>query len=103
MATPTQMPARGHSTAPKFGPTQPCELQRYFNELELLFGAAMIANADIKKKHACQYVNIDTSKLWESLPEYAAGNSFNDFHIAVHKLYPSSEDDRKWSISDMDK
>ena len=55
------------------------------------------------KKHACRYVDIDTSELWESIPEYAAGISFNTFRIAVHKLYPGSEDDRKWSIADMDK
>jgi hypothetical protein len=97
------MPARGHSTAPKFDPTQPRELRRYFNELELLFGAANIAANDIRKKHACRYVDIDTSELWESLPEYGPGSNFDDFRIAVHKLYPGSEDDRKWSISDMDK
>jgi hypothetical protein len=103
MATPTAMPVRGHSTAPKFDPTQPRELCRYFNELDLLFRAANIVADDIKKKHACRYVDIDTSELWESLPEYGPGSNFDDFRIAVHKLYPASEDDRKWSISDMDK
>jgi hypothetical protein len=103
MATPTPMPACGHLTAPKFDLTQPRKLQRYFNELELLFRAANIAANDIKKKHACQYIDINTLELWESLPEYAAGSTFDDFHIVVHKLYPRSEDDRKWLISDMDK
>ena len=55
------------------------------------------------KRHAWRYVDIDTSELWESIPEYAAGTLFNNFRIAVHKLYPGSEDDHKWSISDMDK
>jgi hypothetical protein len=55
------------------------------------------------KKHACCYLNIDTSELWESIPEYAPSTSFNNFWIAVHMLYPSSEDDQKWFISDMDK
>jgi hypothetical protein len=96
------MPTCGHLTAPKFDPTQPCELRQYFNELDLLFAAANIAANDIKKKHACRYVNIDTSELWESLPAYAASISFDNFCIAVHKHYPSSEDTRKWSISDMD-
>ena len=100
--TPT-MPARGHSTAPKFDPTQPRELRRYFAELEMLFAACSIIDDELKKKNACRYVDIDTSELWESLPEYAAGISFEDFRKAVHKLYPGSEDDRKWSISDMDK
>jgi hypothetical protein len=97
------MPARGHSTAPKFDPTQPRELRRYFNELDLLFGGANITANDIKKKHACRYVDIDTSELWESLPEYGTGSTFSEFREAVHRLYPGSEDDRKWSISDMDK
>ena len=66
-------------------------------------GSANITAHDIKKKHACRYVDIDTSELWESLPEYIAGNSFDDFRTAIHKLYPGSEDDRKWSISNMDK
>jgi hypothetical protein len=103
MATPSQMPARGHSTAPTFDPTRPRELRCYFNELELLFSDSNITAPGIMKKHACRYVDIDTSELWESIPEYAPGISFNDFRIAVHKLYPGSEDDRKFSISDMDK
>src|SRR5277367_5901529 len=103
MATTSTMPARGHSTAPKFNPTQPRELRRYFNELEMLFLGCNITDSDLMKKHACRYVDIDTSELWESIPEYATNISFNAFRIAVHKLYPSSEDDRKWSISDMDK
>jgi hypothetical protein len=103
MATPSQMPARGHSTAHTFDPTHPRELRRYFNELELLFSDSNITAPGIMKKHACHYLDIDTSELWESIPEYAPSISFDDFRIAVHRLYPSSEDDRKFSISDMDK
>src|SRR6202789_1642438 len=103
MATTSTIPARGHSIAPKFDPTQPWEIRRYFNELEMLFLGCNIMDSDLMKKHACQYVDIDTSKLWESIPEYATGTSFNTFRIAVHKLYPGSEDNRKWSISNMDK
>jgi hypothetical protein len=55
------------------------------------------------KKHACRYVDINTSKLWESIPKYLPTVSFNNFRIAVHKLDPGSEDNCKWSIADMDK
>jgi hypothetical protein len=103
MATNTVMPARGHSTAPKFDPTQPRELRRYFIELDMLFGAAGVTDSDQMKTHACRYVDIDTAELWESLPEFAAGTSYNAFKTAIHKLYPGSENDRKWSIADMDK
>jgi len=99
----TAMPARGHSTAPKFDPTKPRELRRFFDELELLFAACNVTDSDLMKKHACIYVDIDSAELWESLPQHATGVSFGEFQKAIHKLYPGSEDDRKWTISDMDK
>jgi hypothetical protein len=97
------MPACGHLTAPKFDPTQPRELRRYFNELDMLFTACSITDSDQMKRHACRYLDIDLAKLWESVPEFATGVSFNNFRTAIHKLYPSSENNHKWLISDMDK
>ena len=97
------MPARGHSTAPKFDIAQPRELHRYFNELDLLFTACNITNEELMKQHACRYLDIDSSELWESLPEFSPGITYDVFRTAVYKLYPGSDDDRKWSISDMDK
>jgi hypothetical protein len=99
----TAMPACGHSTAPKFDPTKPRELRRFFDELELLFGVCNVTDSDLMKKHACIYVDIDSTKLWESLPQHANRISFGEFRKAIHKLYPGSEDDRKWTILDMDK
>jgi hypothetical protein len=55
------------------------------------------------KTHTCRYVDINTTKLWESLPEFAVGTSYNAFKTAIHKLYPGSENDCKWLIADMDK
>ncbi|KAF8230768.1 hypothetical protein L208DRAFT_1280367, partial [Tricholoma matsutake] len=48
------------------------------------------------------YVDIDSSELWESLPEDQASTLCDAFHMAVHKLYPGLEDKCKWGISDMD-
>ncbi|KAF8230455.1 hypothetical protein L208DRAFT_1092687, partial [Tricholoma matsutake] len=96
------MPACGHSTSPKFDPKQPRELRKYFKELKFLFLTCGITDHDLQKKHACRYVDIDSCKLWESLPEYQPSTSFNTFCIAVHKFYPGSEDEHKYSISDMD-
>jgi hypothetical protein len=53
MAAPSTMPPQGHGSAPKFTPDVPRELQRYFKELELLFGPAQVVNETEKKKHAC--------------------------------------------------
>jgi hypothetical protein len=57
------MPPQGHNTAPQSTTDVARELQRYFQELELLFIIALIVS-DIKKKlQTCCYVNIDTADL----------------------------------------
>jgi hypothetical protein len=56
-----------------------------------------------KKKHACWYVNIDTADLWESIAEFDIAQTFQEFKLAIHKLYPGSKSECKWTIADMDK
>jgi hypothetical protein len=69
----------------------------------MLFGPAQIVNNMEKKKHAYQYVNIDTADLWESIPEFDIAQTFKEFKLAIHKLYPRSKSKCKWTIVDMDK
>jgi hypothetical protein len=83
------MPPRGHSSAPKFTPDVPRELQRYFKELELLFRLAQIVDNAEKKKHACRYVDIDTVDLWEAIPEFDSTKTFDDFKSADTPQAPS--------------
>jgi hypothetical protein len=100
----TPMPARGDRAAPRFDPQQPRELRRYFADLDFAFGRAGITDETEKKKHACRYVNVDTADLWESITEYSnAQKTYEDFVKATHGLYPGSEEERKWSVADMDK
>jgi hypothetical protein len=57
-----------------------------------------------KKKHACQFVDVDTSKLWETLPEFSdAAKTFKEFVKAVHTLYPGSKEECKWLVANIDK
>jgi hypothetical protein len=49
----TTMPPQGHTSAPKFTPDIPRELERYFKELEILFSPTQVINNMEKKKHAC--------------------------------------------------
>jgi hypothetical protein len=81
------MPTHGHTTAPKFSPDQPCELHRYFKELEVLFGSCNITAEPDMKKHACRYLDIDTSDFWQSIPEYGVATYVN-WKITIYKLYP---------------
>jgi hypothetical protein len=95
------MPPRGHSTAPSFDPTAPRELRRYFSDLELLFTNCSIVNDKVKKQHAVRYLPVDTSDLWEEIPEFAPGTSYADYKTTIFNLYPGAGEERKWLYSDM--
>ena len=105
MAAPViAMPSRGDRSAPQFDTKHPRELRRYFSDLEYCFGRAQITDEAEKKKHACRFVDVDTSELWESLAEFAdITKTYDEFCKAIHALYPGSEEERKWSVADMDK
>jgi hypothetical protein len=101
MATP--MLPLGHGSTPKFTPDVPRELQRYFKELELLFGPAQVVDDTEKTKHTCRYIDIDMADLWEAIPEFNITKPFDKFKSTIFKLYPGSESKYKWTIADMDK
>jgi hypothetical protein len=97
------MPGCRDRSAPRFNPKQPRELCQYFADLDFVFNQAGINDDTEKKQHACHYVDVDTSKLWETLEEYVEVlKSYANFKTAVHALYPGSDEERKWSVADMD-
>ena len=67
------MPARGHSSAPKFNASFPRELQRFFSDLENWFTIAQVTDSGLRKQHAVQYVKLDTSDFWKTIPEWTTG------------------------------
>jgi hypothetical protein len=99
MANPS-MPTHGHTTAPKFSPDQPCKLRRYFKELEVLFGSCNITAEPEMKKHACRYLDIDISNFWQSILEYGVA-TYANWKVAIYKLYPGSDDHRRWTMTDI--
>ncbi|KAF7795692.1 hypothetical protein EIP86_006857 [Pleurotus ostreatoroseus] len=100
MATPS-MPGRKEKQAPTFEADQPRELKRYFEDLELLLDRCKIADDRKRKDYARLYVPIAVSDIWENLPEYIDATSYDDFKKRILKLYPGSEDDRRYSRADL--
>ena len=97
------MPSRDH-LAPKFEPKQPHELHRYFNNLDFAFTQAGVTDRTEMKQHTCCYVDVNTTELWETLTEYMdLTKTYDEFKTAVHALYPGLDEERKWSVADMDK
>ena len=75
-----QMPSYQHHTAPKISKDQLCELRRFFEELENLFGPANITTEADKKAQRVHYVEVNTTDMWKSLPEYSDPNfSYEDW------------------------
>ena len=56
------------------------------------------------KGHALQFIDCDTTELWEILPEYADVTApYQKFVDVVYQLYPGSKVEQHWLIADMDK
>jgi hypothetical protein len=98
------MPARGNRTAPQFDPSQPRELWRYFGDLDFHFTRSQITADQERKGHCCRYVDLDTSKLWESLTEFSdITKTYSNFRQVIYKLYPGSGEERRWLVADVEK
>lgn len=103
MANVTSMPGRGDRSAPNFDPDVPRSLGRYIEDLELLFGRAqVVADAD-RKQYFCYYSPITLSDIFESLPEYRATSSYQEFIEKVKAFFPGSIQQWKYSPGDLDK
>lgn len=107
------MPARGERSAPSFDAKQPRTLLRYWADLESLFIKHSITDEDAKKTQALRYVDVDTESLWNTLAAAStvvaatandpARNTWDEFKSQVGALYPGSETNRTWTVSELDK
>jgi hypothetical protein len=97
------MPARNHSSAPRFDSKKPRELPAYFDELEALMEAAKIVEGSAKKAHAKRYAHFNDGELWASLPEFAEPFTYEMFKAKVLEQYPGATAERRYNIQDVDK
>ena len=102
------MPLRGERVAPQFDSSKPRELGRYFESLEELFERCSGVETDeLKKKKAAYYVDVETSDVFKSLPEFtrptgaAVDSTYEQFKKAVLKYYPGADDDRTYMLADL--
>jgi hypothetical protein len=103
MATNIPMPACKDHTTLKFDPMYPQGLHHYFSNLDIIFGHAGVTDNTEMKQHAIQYINVNTRKLLEALPEYHNNmKTCTDFTKAIYALYTGSEE-HKQLVADMDK
>ena len=97
------MPIRGERLCPKFDPTEPRAILRYFEDLEQLFGRYSIVDDADKKSFTVRYPARLTEDAWRSLPAFRDGTkTYNDFKAAILKLYPGTDLSHGWTMADLD-
>ena len=80
------------------------ELRRFFEELANLFGPVNITMEADKKVQTVHYVEVNTMDMWKFLPEYSNLNfTYEDWKKKVVSLYPGTNEEKRWTIVDMDK
>ncbi|KZT00628.1 uncharacterized protein LAESUDRAFT_764461 [Laetiporus sulphureus 93-53] len=103
ITTVSQMPFRGDRAAPTFDPEHPRMLLRFFDNLEILFARCNITDETERKCWVCRYLTIDVADLIESLEEYSdVQRTFQDLKVAVQRLYPGADMERKWELKQPD-
>ena len=94
---------RNERAAPRFDPSRPRELSRFFEDLEQLMERAQITDEVGKKKQAVRYAEFDTEQIWKTFPEFKdATVSYDDFKKAIMAHYPDATGDFVYSLRDMD-
>ncbi|KAF9499287.1 hypothetical protein BDN71DRAFT_1503332 [Pleurotus eryngii] len=95
----TTMPVRGHHTAPKFN-GKPEGLHRFFSEVEYLAARAQIEGRDLIRA-TIRYLNDSDWEIWRSSGDAADGDDWEAFKTCIGKLYPGSDNERRWCPSDL--
>ena len=103
MATPIPMPMRNERAAPTFDGSNPCELPKFFEDLESLMERVLITSKTEMKKQVLKYVDIHTELMWKIFPEFInANNTYKEFKDTILDQYPDATGDYIYSIRDMD-
>ncbi|KAI0039756.1 hypothetical protein FA95DRAFT_1550402 [Auriscalpium vulgare] len=96
------MPARKSRTAPVFDPEKPREIRRYWEDLEPALAQAGITGNQEKKHWSKFYVPSAEADMFDSMPEFTGNGTYEDFKTAVGKLYPGAEEDRAYTLADLE-
>jgi len=96
-----EMPAKGHSTAPKFN-DEPANLESYFTELKYQFDQCRITSTYDHKVQAVCYLDAAPRCVWHGTEAYENNErTWEDFKDEIYKLYPGSGSKQCLNLSDI--
>jgi len=96
-----EMPAKGHSTVPKFD-DEPTNLESYFTKLEYQFNRCRIMSTYNYKVQAMRYHDAALHHIWHGTEAYENDEkTWEDFKDEIYKLYPGSGSEQCINLSDI--
>ncbi len=98
------LPHRREESAPVLNLTDPCEIPRYFDDLEFLFLKHRISDAQEKKCAAVNYLSVAVEWLWKTAHTFGdPAHSYRDFKAEIIALYPEAIVAQEYSLADFDR
>ncbi len=98
------LPCRHKESVPILDLTDPCEIPRYFDDLEFLFLKHCISDAQEKKRAAVNYPSVAVERLWKTARTFGDPMcSYEDFKAEVIALYPEVIVAQEYSLADFDR
>src|ERR1700761_639527 len=85
------LPYRREDSAPRFDPSDPSTINRYFDDLEFLFIRHSVSDHQEKKRAAVNYPCVVTERLWKTAHTFSnPARSYEDFKAEIIALYPEA-------------
>ncbi|KAH9162106.1 hypothetical protein EDB89DRAFT_666994 [Lactarius sanguifluus] len=98
------LPHRRKDSAPVLDLSDPCEIWRYFDDLEFLFLKHRVSDDQEKKRAAVNYPSIAVERLWKTACAFSDPvRSYEDFKAEVIALYPEAIVAQEHTLADLDK
>ncbi|KAH9030882.1 hypothetical protein EDB85DRAFT_2146395 [Lactarius pseudohatsudake] len=97
------LPHRREDSAPVLNLADPCEIWRYFDDLEFLFLKHRISDDQEKKRAAVRYPSIAVERLWKTARAFGdAARSYEDFKAEIIALYPEAIASQEHTLAELD-
>ena len=102
------LPCRCERSAPTFDSSDPCEIERYFDDLEFLFPCLFLkhcVSADQDKKLAAvRYPSIAAERLWRTAHAFRdTMHLYEDFKVKILALYLEAIAAYSYTLAEFDK
>ncbi|KAH9041042.1 hypothetical protein EDB85DRAFT_2140216 [Lactarius pseudohatsudake] len=97
------LPHRREDSAPVLNLADPCEIWRYFDDLEFLFLKHRVSDNQEKKRAAVHYPSVAVERLWKTARAFGdPACSYEDFKAEVIALYPEAIAAQEHTLADLD-